>query len=471
MKKLYLYGSGNRCEILLHLLQNSDYQVLGIIDSDSAKWGKRIGSMVIEPPERLKGCTDIYVCVTFYSTLVYEPVWDKLASEYEISYERQLSFHNVIWSIYKNLMVQNIGIVINEKSKVMFDASWKLGLGGVEAWLKDMIYWCNQAEWENYFLLTKKGQEGLTEIEEHVVDFFYEDALCFSQEYIKKGIDLLKRNAPCTMIFSRVDALMISACILKGKYPNLYRIVVVDHGSCDGMYRDILSYREMIDKYVCVSSGIKERIAAYGISSEKLFSMTIPMSYEKSLKRDYSLNKCKPIHLGYAGRLEIFEKRMDILMKLIRELEKRKINYVLEIAGTGRCYQQIKQLLEDLDIEDHVFLRGLLNRKKMNVFWKRQDIAINVSDNEGTPISNMEAMLNGVVPVVTKTIGVMDDVHDKINGFVVPICDYMSMADKIEYLSKKRELLPQMGRKAREEMIPKMDMNAYMNMWSEIVHR
>ena len=105
----------------------------------------------------------------------------------------------------------------------------------------------------------------------------------------------------------------------------------------------------------------------------------------------------------------------------------------------------------------------------MNAFWQRQDVALNVSDNEGRPIANMEAMLNGAVPIVTKTIGVLDDVHDGENGFVVPICDYVGMAAKIEYLGKKRAVLPKMGKRARKEMILKMDMGKYMSMWEKIL--
>lgn len=82
----------------------------------------------------------------------------------------------------------------------------------------------------------------------------------------------------------------------------------------------------------------------------------------------------------------------------------------------------------------------------MSAFWQRQDVALNVSDNEGRPIANMEAMLNGAVPVVTETMGVLEDVHDGENGFMVPICDYVGMADKIEYLEKIVLFFPKWGK-------------------------
>ena len=175
------------------------------------------------------------------------------------------------------------------------------------------------------------------------------------------------------------------------------------------------------------------------------------------------------IHLGYAGRLEKFEKRMDIMIQLIEELEKRNVKYYLEIAGTGSYYDKLRQLISEKKIENHISLLGWLPREKMSAFWQRQDVALNVSDNEGRPIANMEAMLNGAVPVVTETMGVLEDVHDGENGFMVPICDYVGMADKIEYLEKNRTILPKMGKMARKEMILKMDMGKYMSMWEKIL--
>ena len=161
---------------------------------------------------------------------------------------------------------------------------------------------------------------------------------------------------------------------------------------------------------------------------------------------------------------------MDVMPQLIQELENRNIKYILEIAGAGSYDQVLKDFIQEKDIEDHVHLIGQLPREEMPKFWQHQDIALNVSDNEGRPISNMEAMLNGTIPVATETIGILDDVHDKMNGFVVPVCDYRSMADRIEYLEQHRNVLPEMGEKAREEILKKTDLSDYMSMWSRIVN-
>lgn len=470
MKKIYLYGSGKRCKLLLNIIEDSDYMVCGIVDSDETKWGTYINRFEILSPKEVVFNRDASVCVTFYSPCEYDEIWDKLCDEYGIGYERQLSFHDIVYDVYKKKFDSLEKIVAIEKRKVFFDASWGLGLGGVESWLKDIIERLDTTSCNNFFLLSKKNQKGLScNIEKHILEFYYPDSMVFSMDYIEKGVIFLLSNAPCTIVFSRVNELMTAACILKEKYPNLFKIIMVDHGSCDGMYRDILSYKEAIDEYVCVSKGIGKRLREYGINVNKIFSMTVPIQYDNFHIKKYSLEQEQPLNLGYAGRLEIFEKRLDILLKLIEELERRNINYIMNIAGSGGFSTQIENFVIKRNIENRVILNGVLSRKQIKEFWKKQDVSINVSDNEGRPISNIEAMLYGAVPVVTDTVGIRDDVKNGVNGYIVPINDYRCMADKIEYLDKCREKLPLLGNQAQNDMYEKMNVDKYVKFWVNLI--
>lgn len=466
MKKLFLYGCGERCRILLDNIDNTEYKVLGVLDSDSQKWGKIIYGIEVFNPEILIKQKDVYVCVTFYSSLVNEPLWDVLKEKYGIDYNYQLTFHDLL--IKSSESIFN-GIYFDRfcEKRIFMDATWGLGLGGVESWIKDSVGYFENAGID-ISLLTSKTENDI--FFDNIVDFSYENSMVFSKEYISKGIDFIKGNMPCTIIFSRTNELLLAAYIIKNIYPDMINIIMVVHGSSDGMIRDVLSYRHGIDKYICVSKSIKENIISKGINSHKVYYMTVPIKQDLNKKRTYLYDVKNPIKIVYAGRIEIFEKRADIMLKLIQTLEHIKIPYEMNIAGRGSYYNNINDYILHNCLQDHIHMLGLISRENIPEFWINQDIAINVSDNEGRPISNMEAMLYGAVPVVTETMGILDDVRNGENGIIVPINDYKTMAEKIVYLSENRDVLKSMSQKASSEIKSKISMDKYISLWKSVLY-
>ena len=80
-------------------------------------------------------------------------------------------------------------------------------------------------------------------------------------------------------------------------------------------------------------------------------------------------------------------------------------------------------------------------------------------------------MGNGVVPVVTATSGVKEDITDGINGYIVPLGDYLLAVERIKYLEKHRNCLEKMGKLAHEEVYPKSLMETHVDFWRGIFSR
>ncbi len=457
--KVYLYGSGKRCEILLSIMKESCFQVVGIIDSNLEKQGCRIDEYTVEPPTVLIDSVNELVCVTFFSPLEHDPIWDDLRVKYGIDENRIISFHQMVIRAYEEndkLLENSRNILFGKEKKYCFDVSWKMGLGGVESWLLDL-----RKEFD------KQRHEEIEWLE-YENDYFVGHYGLFETDMVKAGTDRIIRSMPSTIVFSRVDEMMLSAFLLKKRLPYLIKIIMAVHGACDGMYKDILSYREGIDYYVCVSSGIKDELINFGVDESKISVMTIPVDYKERASDEYSLDNKNPIRLGYAGRLEVFHKRADLLIELLKEVEMRKINYKLYIAGEGSCYSAIQNYIDKHFLNKKVTLLGRVDRNAMADFWSDKDVALNLSDSEGRPLSNMEAMAGGCVPVVTCTSGSVEDVENGINGFVVPKGDIGAMADKINYLDKNRGLLPMYGQKAKESILPKISKKRHLDLWMNL---
>lgn len=455
-RTVYLYGCGKRCEILLNILKNTSIHVIGIIDSDYGKQGKMIGDYSILSPTVLYDSTNEYVCVTFFSPLDKEPIWDDLKVKFGVKEMRILSFHQMMICAFMeiNIIPRDFCCFNYEKSwRYLFDMSWKMTLGGVEAWLTDLkkefkYLMCDKISWLEYNNDQDEGCDGL-----------------FGVDKIKAGINRIIDLMPCTLVFSQVNEMMISAYLLKKRCPDSVKMIMAVHGACDGMYKDILSYRECIDHYVCVSGGIKEDLMKYGIDDDKISVMTIPVCYKERTEREYTFESDSPIRLGFAGRLEIFHKRADLLIALIGELEQRRLNYELSVAGEGAMYSAISDYIDYHLLNNKVKMLGRLDRNEMPDFWHEQDIALNLSDSEGRPLSNLEAMAAGCVPVATCTSGTVEDIEDEANGFVVARGDVGAIADRIVYLNDNRELLAEIGQRAKMYMHSKINMERHLNLW------
>ena len=65
-------------------------------------------------------------------------------------------------------------------------------------------------------------------------------------------------------------------------------------------------------------------------------------------------------------------------------------------------------------------------------------------------IATLEAKATGLPAVVTRVAGVAETVQDGVDGFLVPPGDFAALAERLDYLVERPELLREMGQRARQ---------------------
>ena len=94
---------------------------------------------------------------------------------------------------------------------------------------------------------------------------------------------------------------------------------------------------------------------------------------------------------------------------------------------------------------------GRLSPEAVREALQQIDVLLLLSDSEGLPLALLEAMGHGVAPIVTNLEGGLTEVvQDGHNGFLVEVGDVKAFADRIQTLSRDREMLTSMGRAAWE---------------------
>lgn len=462
-----LYGAGNRCRRLLDNIPDSNIKIIAIVDNDSNKCGLKINGHPILSINELKKINAEYFCITVVDHEVKTTATNIfLDNGYVV--EKEIEYNELVYRIIKSN--SNISIYDQHKSinNIVFECPNGLILGGVEAWVVDLT---KEIEASTQYV-PMISSPIIEEEFYHSSNILYYDKDWSIWREIFNIEATIEKVLPCIVVLCTINNTARAAFYLKNIYGNQVKIISVVHNDIESNYVSNKMADDYVDLYIAVSLKIKQNLIRAGIYHKKVISMCCPFHCETELEKKYTIDVNKPIMIGYAGRLDGFEKsqkRMDIILRLLTELRNMGINYQCNIAGDGLAKNIMIEYVNDNNLNDYVNFCGNLPRNRIPMFWKNQDVCINMADYEGRSISIIEAMGNGVVPIVTDVSGVRDDIIDGDNGFIVPLRDYKLAAKHVKYLFYNRTSLKKMGKKAHEAVLSKSSMEKHLEFWKDIL--
>jgi glycosyltransferase involved in cell wall biosynthesis len=150
------------------------------------------------------------------------------------------------------------------------------------------------------------------------------------------------------------------------------------------------------------------------------------------------------LQCAFIGRVTQI-KRPDRFLDVVSEIKKRNIGLDFFIAGDGELLEACRERIvaEELPV---VILGWQSNIEKV---LSAADIVVLTSDNEGTPLSLIQAGMAGL-PVVSTNVGsVPEVVLDNATGLITSL-DVQEIADALEKLISDKALRVQMGIAAQE---------------------
>lgn len=106
----------------------------------------------------------------------------------------------------------------------------------------------------------------------------------------------------------------------------------------------------------------------------------------------------------FLGRLDR-EKGIEELLKAVNILNKQKKNFILTIVGDGEFMGKVKEIANNLEIENLVkFTGAIYNSSEIKECYQNSDIYILPTYHEGFPRTLYEAMIFGT-PIITTLVG------------------------------------------------------------------
>ena len=366
---------------------------------------------------------------------------------------------------HSEIVDENNNRIIKQKKLVILDCSEGFVLGGVERWSFFMSNEFSKRNIDTLLYTNTLEYSAPEDFLDRVLFVPFENEFININEQIKRISRIVEQYSEITFVASHIAIFLCMAVLIKKRNLHLnIKIVSVIHSSMDEeVDANILAYRS-IDKYLCVNQQICHKLKNLEYIKHKVFYKETPILCEE-LNRTYTLSRQFAIKIGYAARLESEHKRSQLLCNVLNALEVQKCNYYMEIAGDGSCYGIIHKYIEEKNLHNKVKLLGRLDYTRMPEFWRKQDIAISLSETEGCSLSMLESMAAGVVNVITHTLGCEEFVIDGKTGFLVSVDCVEDIAKKIGELEKRRELLCKVGEAANALICQKCSMEDYMEFW------
>jgi glycosyltransferase involved in cell wall biosynthesis len=120
------------------------------------------------------------------------------------------------------------------------------------------------------------------------------------------------------------------------------------------------------------------------------------------------------------------------------------------VVGDGVLREDMERHAAALGIRDRVFFTGW--RRDLDRIYPDVDVLVVSSNNEGTPVSAIEAMASGRPVVATRVGGLPDLVDHRVTGMLVPPGDPDALAGAVLELLRDRDRAARMGQAARESV-------------------
>jgi glycosyltransferase involved in cell wall biosynthesis len=199
-----------------------------------------------------------------------------------------------------------------------------------------------------------------------------------------------------------------------------------------------------------------ELVNTYKIASENKVNV-IPLGFDlqkfnqnlsekrKNVREKFEIGEDQ-VAVAIIGRLAPIKNHslfLETVALLQKETEKKLVFF---IVGDGELRDEIAQKVAELS-KKGVDIRMTSWIKDINEFNAGMDIICLTSNNEGTPVSMIEAQASQVPIVSTNVGGVQNVMIDNETGFIVPKNNARIFADKLLVLIENEALRNEMGQK------------------------
>jgi len=220
----------------------------------------------------------------------------------------------------------------------------------------------------------------------------------------------------------------------------------LDSSSQWKLKRKSLVYKCATDIFVNSNAMLEDARKVYNISTHKMH--IIPNAVKLP---DISFTEKNEKQLVYVGRLH-WSKGVDILIKAMSRSNLIYQSWKLYIIGGGEEEKKLRQLIEELGLNNNVELIGKVSKKEVLEYFKKSQFSVVPSIEEAFGYTVIESMSVGTPVIGSNTGGIKDIISDNIDGLLFESKNIESLASKMDIMAMDESLRKKLGNNAHKKI-------------------
>jgi glycosyltransferase involved in cell wall biosynthesis len=287
-------------------------------------------------------------------------------------------------------------------------------------------------------------------------------------------LEALGRSRPAVVV-ANLSAMSFE--VLRYLPPGVFRVGVA-HADDPGVYNMVRRYAGELDLMAAVSETIKRRLETmpeFAGVPVKYLPLGVPMPAAVAA-REFN----GPLRILYLGRLAREQKRVHLFPEILAGLKSAGIPFHWTIVGEGPERAWLEEAMKPKtpanmsdrsDPSDRseapptVSFRGSIAYAEVPRLLTGYDVFLLASDYEGLPLSLLEAMGSGLVPVVSDLPSGIREVVEENTGRRVAPENVSGYSQAIVWLHEHRGEMARLSANAREKVCREYSIGAMTDRW------
>lgn len=218
------------------------------------------------------------------------------------------------------------------------------------------------------------------------------------------------------------------------------------------------------ERMLSVSEHYRERLIALGCPADRVQVHRLGVDTRGFVFAERRLAVGERAQFLSLCRL-VDKKGLEFGMRAMALLRRETSAFDWHIAGDGPLRDRLEALARELGLTEHVVFHGAVQRSRARELLASAHVCLAPSvtadngDQEGLPVTIVEAMACGLPVVATHHSGIPEAVRDGDTGVLVPERDVDALAAALARVVREADRWPSMGRHAREIVEAEFDVH------------